>query len=430
MGYGTIPDDAINNDELIPSSPSSGLFYLNQGVDDDRFNFSSPFDASSSPRTTDPEVSAELDCYDDLETTAIVDVSYRKNRVTWRAANGEARQMFDLSLDLYANTATNTSIFKLYTYIIRKGHKGRSNKQAVYLFIHPENVRFITCETSRTSRRPKSKTHKPQTYYELRFSLTECPNIVVPRDRAFESKDKTRAQLNLLQELASTNDFIVHLNSSGINASKLDDLRLLGCMFSPTFTEHRPTTDFRRANLATLYAGSGGEIVGMNRGVVQSIEVDPPPYVGPAPDSCMVSSEYLCSDSEGEYDDDDEEEDIEEEKKDKSAFANHVLLLLDDLQTHFTVVERYFDGMERRLHGLENCVQQRRHEITFALAMANRHYNNVNNNNSNNSNSNSNNSNSSHSSNSTAQSPYPSYQTTVAQNTPATQRDEMVPQGV
>lgn len=203
--------------------------------------------------------------------------------------------MFDLSLDLYANTATNTSIFKLYSYIIRKGHKGRSNKQAVYLFIHPENVRFITCETSRTSRRPKSKTHKPQTYYELRFSLTECPNIVVPRDRAFESKDKTRAQLDLLQELASTNDFVVHLNSSGINASKLDDLRLLGCMFSPTFTEHRPTTDFRRANLATLYAGSGGEIVGMNRGVVQSIEVDPPPYVGPAPDSCMVSSEQFSS---------------------------------------------------------------------------------------------------------------------------------------
>ncbi|EHK42974.1 hypothetical protein TRIATDRAFT_300963 [Trichoderma atroviride IMI 206040] len=426
MGYGTTPDDVINNDEeLIPSPPSSGLFYLNQGVDDDRFSFSSPYYASSSPRTTDPEVSAELDCYDSLETTAIVDVSYRKNRVTWRAANGEARQMFDLSLDLYANTETNTSIFKLYTYIIRKGRKGRSNKQAVYLFIHPENVRFITCEPSRTARRYKSKTNKPQTYYELRFSLTECPNIVVPRDRAFESKDKTRAQLDLFQELSSTNDFVVHLNGAGINASKLDDLRLLGCMFSPTFTEHRPTTDFRRASLATLYAGSGGEIVCMNRGVVQSIEVDPPPYVGPAPDSCMVSSEYLCSDSEDGYDDDDDEESEEdEEEKDKNAFANHVLLLLDNLQTHFNAVERYFDGMERRLHGLENCVQQRRHEITFALAMANRHYNNMNNVNSNS------NSSGSHSGNSTAQSPYPPYQTTVAQNTPATQRDEMVPQGV
>lgn len=191
---------------------------------------------------------------------------------------------------MYVNTATNTAIFKLYSYIIRKGNKGRSNKQAVYLFIHPENVRFITCETSRNTRRPKSKAPKAQTYYELHFSLTECPNIVVPKDGAFESKDRTRAQLSLLHELASASDFVVHLNSTGINASKLDDLRLIGCMFSPTFTEHRPTTEFRRANLATLYAGNGGEIVGVNRGVMQSIEIDPPPYAGPAPDSCMVSS--------------------------------------------------------------------------------------------------------------------------------------------
>ncbi|KAL6893424.1 hypothetical protein GGI43DRAFT_185143 [Trichoderma evansii] len=413
MGYGTTPDDGINNDKLIPSSPSPGLFYLNQGVDDDRFSFGNQHD-DSSPRASDAEVSAALSNYDNLETTAIVDASYRKNRVTWRAANGETKQIFDLSLDLYANTATNTSIFKLYSYIIRKGNKGRSNKQAVYLFIHPENVRFITCETSRNPRRPKSKAYKPQTYWELHFSLAECPNIVVPKDGTFESKDRTRAQLDLIQELASATDFIVHLNSTSINASRLDDLRLLGCMFSPTFTEHRPTTDFRRANLATLYAGNGGEIIGMNRGVMQSIEVDPPPYVGPAPDSCMVDNEYHGSDSEGEYDDDDDDD--EEEEEDKSAFANHVLLLLNDLQAHFNVVERYFDGMERRLDGLERCVQQRRHEITFALAMANRHYNNSNN---------SNNGNSGNSG--TAQSPY---QSTAAQNSTTAQRDEMVPQGV
>ncbi|KAH8121154.1 hypothetical protein FP744_10002105 [Trichoderma asperellum] len=424
MGNGTAPDDVGNSDELIPSSPSPGLFYLNQGIDDDRFNFGNQLEGNS-PRTSDAEISAALSNYESLETTAIVDVSYRKNRVTWRAANGETKQIFDLSLDLYANTATNTSIFKLYSYIIRKGSKGRSNKQAVYLFIHPENVRFITCETSRNARRPKSKAHKPQTYYELHFSLAECPNLVVPKDRAFESKDRTRAQLDLVQELASATDFVVHLNSTGINASKLDDLRLLGCMFSPTFTEHRPTTDFRRANLATLYAGNGGEIVGMNRGVVQSIEVDPPPYVGPAPDSCMVSNEYHGDDSEGDYGDDDGGDDEEEEEEDNSAFANHVLLLLDGLQAHFNVVERYFDGMERRLDGLERCVQQRRHEITFALAMANRHYNNnKNNSNDNGSNSNGGNINSN---NSTVQSPY---QSTVAQNTTATQRDEKVPQGV
>lgn len=233
-----------------------------------------------------------MDCYDSLETTAIVDVSYRKNRATWRDANGEPKQMFDLSLDLYANTATNTAIFKLYSYIIRKGRKGRSHKQAIYLYIHPENIRFITCDESRAVRRPKSKPHnKPQTYYELRFSLAECPNnVVVPKDGAFESKDETRAQLDLFQGLASANDFVVHLDGSGIDESKLDDLKLLGCMFSPTFTDHRPTTDFRRANLATLYAG--GASIGMNGGVVmQSIEVDPPPYVGAAPESCMISSE-------------------------------------------------------------------------------------------------------------------------------------------
>ncbi|KAL7919364.1 hypothetical protein ACQKWADRAFT_205829 [Trichoderma austrokoningii] len=381
MGYGAPPDGGVvNNDEsMMPSPPSSGLFYLNQAVDDDRFSLGSPPDTSS-PRTTNPEVTAELDSYDSLETTTIVDVSYRNNRVTWRAANGEARHMLGLTLDLYANTDTNTSIFKLYySYMVRKDRKGRrrSSKQAVYLYIHPENVRFITCDkprTTTTARRPKPEAHKPPpppqtSYYELRFSLTESPSIVVPKDggAAFESKHTTRAQLDLLQDLAGATDFVVHLDSSAVDACKLDDLKLLGCMFSPTFTDDRPTTDFRRASLASLYGGGGGARIGMSGGVVQSIEVDPPPYVV-APESCLVSTE--CPGSEAQDDDADDEEEVEEDAEEvqgTGAFAHRVLSLLSNVQTHFNAVERHFDGMERRLSGLEHCVQQRRHEIAFAL---------------------------------------------------------------
>ncbi|KAM0260897.1 hypothetical protein ACHAQJ_002516 [Trichoderma viride] len=360
MGYGTTPDNTIINDkddDLTRPSPSPGQLYVTQGdVHDDNDLWRG--DGSMSTASSQSE--------NNEAAAAIVDASYRQSRVTWKSANGQAQQIFDVSLDLYVNTSTNTAIFKLYSYIIRKGNKGKSNKQAVYLFIHPEKIQAITCETSRTTRRSKSKSRKPS-HYTLHFSLTERPHLVVPKSHALESRDKTKAQLDLIQDLAGMTDFVVHLNSSNTTISKPDDLKLLESIFSPTATEHRPCTDDKRANLATLYAGNGGEIVTVNRVVAAPVETDPPPYTGPAPDFVHVSNDFQHPDySEEEEDDDDDDDDC--------SFTTHVLFLLQDLQSHFNNIERYFDGMERRLDGLERCVQQRKHEISYALAAGHHPY--------------------------------------------------------
>jgi hypothetical protein len=267
--------------------------YVTQGVNHgDRFNDSNEHD-NNSLRRGDAGMSTASSRSETNETTSIIDASYRNNRVTWKSANGQAQQICDISLDLYVNTSTNTAVFKLYSYIIRRGNKGKSNKQAVYLFIHPEKIQAIVCEIFRTARRSKSKSRKPS-HYALHFSLTERPHLVVPKDRPLESREKTKAQLDLIQDLASATDFIVHLNSSSVTTSKPDELRLLESIFSPMCTQHRPCTDRQRASLATLYAGNGGEIINVKT-VVAQIETDPPPYAGPVPDSCQVSRKQFKS---------------------------------------------------------------------------------------------------------------------------------------
>ncbi|KAM0515299.1 hypothetical protein ACHAPE_006256 [Trichoderma viride] len=46
--------------------------------------------------------------------TAVIDISYQKNRVTWNDASEQLCQMEDVSFDLYLNTSANTAMFKLH----------------------------------------------------------------------------------------------------------------------------------------------------------------------------------------------------------------------------------------------------------------------------------------------------------------------------
>ncbi|KAH6952481.1 hypothetical protein BKA56DRAFT_709094, partial [Ilyonectria sp. MPI-CAGE-AT-0026] len=53
----------------------------------------------------------------------------------------------NLHLDLYLDSFTNSAFFKLYSYIFLKKFD-KDNKQAIYLFIYPENIQTITWETA------------------------------------------------------------------------------------------------------------------------------------------------------------------------------------------------------------------------------------------------------------------------------------------
>lgn len=215
------------------------------------------------------------------DNATVIDISYQKNRVTWNDDSEERCQLEDVSFDLYLNTSTNTAMFKLHAYVILRGGKGKSNKQAVYLYIYPERIQAIKYSVYHNPRPSTSKTLQLR-HYSLCISMTQAPDLIRPKGRPLESKGKTKTRLHLIEDLASVTKFIVHLDSSNAVLSK-SELDLLEKIFSGDRPEDRPRTDLPRANPATLYAGNGGEIV--EKKEITHTEERPPPYAGSAPNA-------------------------------------------------------------------------------------------------------------------------------------------------
>lgn len=222
------------------------------------------------------------------ENTAVIDISYQKNRVTWNDASEEPCQMEDVSFDLYLNTSTNTAMFKLHAYVILRGGKGKSNKQAVYLYIYPERIRAIKYKVYHNPQPSASKTFQPR-HYSLYISMTQAPVMIRPKGRPLDSKGRTKTRLHLIEDLAGVTEFIVHLDSSNAVLSKAE-FDLLEKTFSGDRPEGRPRTDLPRANPATLYAGNGGEIV--EKKEITHTGESPPPYAGSAPNPQSSSKHY------------------------------------------------------------------------------------------------------------------------------------------
>lgn len=220
--------------------------------------------------------------------TAVIDISYQKNRVTWNDASEQLCQMEDVSFDLYLNTSANTAMFKLHAYVILRGGKGKSNKQAVYLYIYPERIQAIKYNVYHNPRPSTSKTLQPR-HYSLCISMTQAPDLIRPKGRPLDSKGKTKTRLHLIEDLASVTKFIVHLDSSNAVLSKAD-FDLIEKTFSGDRLEGRPRTDLPRANPATLYAGHGGEIAEKNE-LMHTAE-SPPPYAGSAPNAQSSSKHH------------------------------------------------------------------------------------------------------------------------------------------
>ncbi|KAK4077758.1 uncharacterized protein Triagg1_3452 [Trichoderma aggressivum f. europaeum] len=147
----------------------------------------------------------------------LIDCTCAIHSVTWDNADGQTIEVYNprskFNLDIYTNTLANTAIFILHSYIYLKTNRRRSNKQNIYLLIPPERIKAITTQTSPAARATASNTVIPQ-FYSLHFSLIQQPDFIGPQSDLPLSKGKTKAQLDLLQDLAIVTEFTIHLASS------------------------------------------------------------------------------------------------------------------------------------------------------------------------------------------------------------------------
>ncbi|PNP45125.1 hypothetical protein TGAMA5MH_03176 [Trichoderma gamsii] len=255
------------------------MFRFPYETQDDNESDDSDHDEDKVKNEHDDEESTESDYSQENEEASGIDMTCGDTVVSWKNAGGRTESTDELSFDLFMDASTNTAIFKLYGYILLKGNRGKSGKQAIYLFIHPENIRSIT-ETV-PDLPSQSLTNLGSNYHSLCFFLTKEPRLVVPRNSILESRPKTAALLEKIRALAAVVNFTVSFGNTETITSTLQSLRCVSSVFSPTYTGNRPSTNDRHANLATLYAGRGGEMIHTND-VTASATVQPPPLYSEA----------------------------------------------------------------------------------------------------------------------------------------------------
>lgn len=248
-------------------------------------------DENSVKNEHDDDESTESDSSQENEEATELDMTYGHSVVCWKSADGQTECTDGLSFDLYLNISTNTAIFKLYGYVFLKGNRGKSCKQAIYLFIHPESIRFITLETAHDAA-PQPLTNLGSNNHSLHFSLTQQPRLLVPQDSILESRPKTAALLDSIQALATMMDFTVSLSNTHNVATTLRNLKVVASVFSPTFSGTRPSTNARRANLNALYAGKGAEVFHTNNATANAATQPPPLYTKATPGPNQTSSSF------------------------------------------------------------------------------------------------------------------------------------------
>ncbi|KAM0453048.1 hypothetical protein ACHAPV_009163 [Trichoderma viride] len=303
---------------------------------DDNQSDDSDNDGKSMKNDSDDEESTQLGSDEESEGTTEVDMACGNITVTWKAADGQIQCTNGLYLDLYMDASTaNTAIFKLYGYILLKANKGKSSKQAIYLFIYPESIRAITLETIHDAPSQLSM-NLGSSYHSLSFSLTTQPRLVIPQDLILESRLKTAALLNSIRLLGTMVDFTVSFSSTSTPTSTLHNLRLVASIFSPTSSGSRPSTDNSRANLATLYAGRGGEIVHTNDATVNTAGQPPPLYTEATPSPGQISNKRKRVNSG-----------VDDDRS--PGVNNHILLLLKNICARLDIIDDRMGRLEDKV---------------------------------------------------------------------------------
>ncbi|KAL6815063.1 hypothetical protein J3E69DRAFT_358908 [Trichoderma sp. SZMC 28015] len=325
--------------------------HIPQGIDEAQANRDEDHDGAEN-KDDDVTLSDPSDC--DTET-AEPNISYQNNAVTWKDDTNQIQHADGIHLDIYLDTLTNTSLFKLYCNIHHKGSKAKGQKHTIFLFIHPESVRAITLDSGRSAG-PSSSKPSRQT---LSFSIVQQPSLIIPKGYVLESKQRSKGLLNAVLALANVTDFSIHLNSSNITIPKQTRLESVARIFSLNFAHNRPLTNKRCANLESLYGGRGGEVANLSRDVGKApIQADLPPSYD-EPQRGQISNKRRRIDSDV--------------TNDKSPAIHDDLF--KSIRSHLNGIESricsHIDGMEgrinTRLDSIEDRLKQLEDKVSDAL---------------------------------------------------------------
>lgn len=255
------PNDDIPNDD-IPNDDTPN----DARIDDDTTDDTTDGDISNtkSPETKFP---TEL-CH----TSANIERCFQIKRAKWE---GQSQPTGDLTLNIYMRTATNTALVRLDTYIYPKNQKN-AKKQALYLFIYPENIETFKVRLKRSQRK---KLEGPKLYYSVQISVREKPCLVYKK-AILQSKQNTKACLDIMTSLAGVTEFTLEICNSSSGIKQIGDLQTLQSNIHNA--EKHLLTDRGHADLSTLYAGTGGMIVDDAKAVAHN-GTKPPPYTDSIP---------------------------------------------------------------------------------------------------------------------------------------------------
>ncbi|KAK3402322.1 hypothetical protein B0T20DRAFT_432101 [Sordaria brevicollis] len=204
----------------------------------------------------DDDVSTASGSTDD-ERQCKIDLRHCKGIVTWKDTNQQDQRTSDLCIDLYVDTKQRQAIFALHGFFYFKTHGPKAH---LSLLIYPERIQSIELEDINS---PSTTTVNNVSGVSLRFSLTQPPSLMVPKDRPLEPKPRYQTVVDAIVSLGSVNRFTFHL--SDVHLEVQQQLALLPSIFSPAYPFGPLRTDEKWRRPSALYEYTFSEVIGSDR---------------------------------------------------------------------------------------------------------------------------------------------------------------------
>lgn len=194
--------------------------------------------------------------------------------IAWAGIDGQAHHLHNnerdqVTLDVCFNAATKTAFFKLRVFVKLKHFP--HERTPLFLYIHPDRIASFACDGPGTTPDDIRKKLGTDAIICLRFGLTRPADMIVPRasplvPRKQKGHGDTLDSLRLLAQKESLSVYLEHCDSLPEAL-----LRSLGAAVADGGLEAPDGA----ADLAGLYSGIGGEVLGLGA------SCPPPLYDGP-----------------------------------------------------------------------------------------------------------------------------------------------------